>query len=289
MKESAGTVFVCATPIGNLEDITLRALRILREVDLIAAEDTRRTRKLLTHYDIHTPMISYHQHNAPARIPKLLDELKAGTNVALVSDAGTPGISDPGQEMIKAAIEAGIAVSPVPGPSAVIAGLISAGYKTDTFLFAGFVPRKGRTKERFLEEICKGPHTTVLYEAPHRLIDTLQALQTVAPQRSLAVCREMTKIHEEVMRGLPGELLEHFEKVRPRGEFVLVLSPQEEQVDGATESEASQEISVKEAILQLMAEGMDKKAAIRRVAEERGLPKRDVYRTAIDIPAGNQP
>jgi 16S rRNA (cytidine1402-2'-O)-methyltransferase len=287
VKETTGALYVCATPIGNLEDITLRALKVLGEVQLIAAEDTRRTRKLLTHYDIHTPLISYHQHNRLSRIPELVSKLKSGADIALVSDAGTPGISDPGQEIIQIAIQEGISVIPIPGASAVLAGLIIAGYETDIFTFCGFVPRGRREKRQFLEEVSKWSHTVVLYEAPHRLIDTLQVFGVTMPQRPLAICRELTKVHEEVVRGLPQELLEHFEAVSPRGEFVLVLSAQRgEQLD--TESnrgEPEEMVPIPAAVLQLMAEGVEKKAAIKQVARERGVSRRDVYRAVIDIPA----
>ena len=284
VQEPTGTLYVCATPIGNLEDITLRALRVLAEVHLIAAEDTRRTRKLLTHYDIHTPLISYHQHNTASRTLELLDKLKVGVDIALVSDAGTPGISDPGQEIIEKAIQEGIPVIPVPGPSAVITALTIAGYATDTFTFCGFVPRGRREKRRFLEDVGQWPHTTVLYEAPHRLLDTLRVLGETMPKRSLAVCRELTKVHEEVVRGLPQEVLVHFDHASPRGECVLVLSAQ-----AAGQPQENDEVGssmpLPEAVLQLMAEGVNKKSAIKQVAKERGIPRREVYKAVIDIPA----
>ncbi len=286
VQEPIGTLYVCATPIGNLEDITLRALRVLAEVNLIAAEDTRRTRKLLTHYDIHAPLISYHQHNAASRTQELIDKLKVGVCIALVSDAGTPGISDPGQEIIEKAIQEGIPVIPVPGPSAVITALTIAGYATDTFTFCGFVPRGRREKRQFLEDVGRWPQTTVLYEAPHRLLDTLRVLGETMPKRSLAVCRELTKVHEEVVRGLPQDILEHFAETPPRGECVLVLSAQTA-LPCLADDAISTNMPVPEAVLQLMTGGMDKKSAIKQVAKERGIPRQEVYKAAIEIPPVN--
>lgn len=287
MTQNIGELFICATPIGNLEDITLRALRVLREVDLIAAEDTRRTRKLLTHFDIHTALISYHQHNALSRIPELVSRLKSGQNIAVVSDAGTPGISDPGLKLIQAAIEEEITIIPIPGPSAVVTALVAAGFDTDVFVFGGFIPRSGREKREFIEKAGREHHTTVLYETPHRLIDTLRWCVEMMPERPLAICRELTKMHEEILRGYPQALLEHFRETPPRGEFVLVLSAVAEEQKG-TEAEAEEDYHdcpIEEAVRDLLAEGYDKKTAIKTVAQRRGIPKREVYGAVIDIPA----
>ena len=285
MTKGYGKLFICATPIGNLEDITLRALRILREVDLIAAEDTRRTRQLLTHFDIHTPLISYHQHNTASRIPELIQRLKSGENIAVVSDAGTPGISDPGQELIQAAIQEDLAVVPVPGPSAVITALVAAGYDTTAFVFGGFIPRSRRGKREVLEQVAREPRTTVLYETPHRLLDTLRLCAELMPERPMAVCREMTKIHEEIVRGKPAFLLEHFEKHSPRGEFVLVFSAVEESSIPSAAEEPGEELTIEERLQELLEQGYDKKTAIKTVAQERGIPKREVYGAAINLPA----
>lgn len=286
MTQDIGELFICATPIGNLEDITLRALRILREVELIAAEDTRRTRKLLTHFDIHTSLISYHQHNALSRIPELISRLKSGQNIAVVSDAGTPGISDPGLKIIQAAIKENINVVPIPGPSAVITALVVAGYDTDIFVFGGFIPRSGREKRQFMEKVAREHHTTVLYEAPHRLINTLRLCVAIMPERPMAICRELTKAHEEVIRGYPQALLEHFQEIPPRGEFVLVLSGIEEKQGYIKPEEYKyQDKPMEEAVVELMEQGYDKKTAVKAVARERGIPKREVYRVTIDIPA----
>jgi len=288
LTQNIGKLFICATPIGNLEDITLRALRVLKEVDLIAAEDTRRTRQLLTHFDIHTPLISYHRHNALSRIPDLIARMKSGLDIGVVSDAGTPGISDPGQKLIQAAIEEGISVVPIPGPSAVITALVASGYETGVFVFGGFIPRSGRQKRQFMEKVAREYRTTVLYETPHRLLDTLRMCADVMPRRSIAVCRELTKLHEEILRGLPELLLEHFEETRPRGEFVLVFSAmQEDEEMQPTVPNDFTDRPIEEAVRYLLGQGYNKKSAIKMIARERGIPRREVYKAAIDIPAVN--
>ena len=288
MQKDIGRLYICATPIGNLEDITLRVLRILDEVELIAAEDTRRTRKLLNHYEIHKPLISYHEHNEISRTLELIDKLKSGVDIALVSDAGTPGISDPGQEIIRQAIEAEIPVIPIPGPTAVVAALTAAGFPTDAFAFWGFGPRNRRRKRLFIKDISKWPHTAVLYEAPHRLLDTLQVIYDIMPKRPLAVCRELTKIHEEIIRGLPGEIIDHFTADAPRGECVLVLAPFTPGLSLTEQDIAQQKLTpsaLSEAVLELMGQGVDKRTAIKQVAEALGISRRTVYQAAIDIPA----
>jgi len=285
VTELSGKLFICATPIGNLEDITLRALRVLREVDLIAAEDTRRTRQLLSHFDIHTPLISYHQHNTASRIPELIQRLKSGESIAVVSDAGTPGISDPGQELIQAAVRENLPVVPVPGPSAVITALVAAGYDTSAFVFGGFLPRNRRAKREALEEVAREHRTTVLYEAPHRLLDTLRLCADLMPERPVAVCRELTKVHEEIVRGKPSFLLQYFEENIPRGEFVLVFSAVDRGSMSSSPEESGGELTVEERLASLLEQGYDKKTAIKIVAQERGISKREVYGAAINLPA----
>lgn len=289
-ESQIGVLYVCATPIGNLEDITLRVLRILQEVDIIAAEDTRQTRKLLSHFDIHTPVTSYHEHNRLEKGPWLVGKLCSGSRVALVSDAGTPAISDPGQELVRQALEAGVPVVPLPGPSAVLAALVVSGYSTERFVFEGFVPRGKSDKEAFLQRIGREPRTTVLYEAPHRLLDTLSVCRKIMPRRELAVCRELTKVHEEVKRGTAAQLYNYFAKERPRGECVLVLAPLPEGKTMESECEETDEatgspLSLKEAVLRLMAAGYDKKTAIKEVARRQKVSKREVYAAVINIPA----
>jgi 16S rRNA (cytidine1402-2'-O)-methyltransferase len=228
-----GTLYVVGTPIGNLEDISLRALRVLREVGLIAAEDTRTTRKLLSHYDIHTPLTSYHDFTGPAKTRRLVERL-ADEDVALVSDAGMPGLSDPGYPLVRAAIDAGIVVTTVPGPSALVSALVLSGLPTHAFHYVGFLPRKSGARRRALERLADEPDTLVLYESPHRLVATLKDVEAVLGARAVAAARELTKRFEEIVRGPAGEVRAHFERTPPRGEFVLVVAGS--QHDGIGES-----------------------------------------------------
>lgn len=219
-----GTLYVCGTPIGNLEDITARALRVLRDVDLVAAEDTRRTRKLLAHYEIGTRMTSYHEHNELSRTPEILEILESGRDVALVSDAGMPGISDPGRYLIERALSTGIAVVPVPGPSAVLAALVVSGFPADEFTFVGFLPRKGRQRREALDRLAAEDRAVVFYESPHRLARTLSDLHgVIGGDRRVAVARELTKVHEEVVRGTLAEVLALFSSRRVKGEITVVI------------------------------------------------------------------
>lgn len=271
-----GTLYICATPIGNLEDITLRALRVLKEVDLIAAEDTRHTRKLLNHYEISTPMTSYHEHNARQKGPYLIEQLLQGKKIALVSDAGTPGISDPGSLLIKEAIEMQIPVVPLPGATAFVTALCVSGLPTDKFAFEGFLPRKDKERKRQLESLIQEERTLIFYEAPHRLLGTLKSFREVMPNRRLVVARELTKQYEEILRGTPEELFNHFAEHPPRGEFTLILQ-------GRGEGEA-QETGVQEEnpdpvtlVAQLEEQGLHWQAAIKEAARQLGVPKREVY------------
>ncbi len=217
------TLYVVATPIGNLEDITLRALRVLREVALIAAEDTRHTRKLLARYEIETPLWSFHEHSPPARLQQILQRLQSGESVALVTDAGTPGISDPGASLVKAAHEAGIPVVPVPGASAVTAALSVSGFTAARFRFEGFPPRRAGARKRFFEAFQEEDAPIVLFESPHRLLDTLQTALEVLGDRPVVICREMTKQFEQIFHGTLSAALQHWQQHMPRGEFVVVL------------------------------------------------------------------
>ncbi len=219
-----GTLYIVSTPIGNLEDVTLRALRILKEVDLIAAEDTRRTRKLLSHYQIHTPLVSYYTYNRLRREKYLLGKLRGGKDVALVSEAGTPGISDPGYSLIQAAIEKGISLVPIPGPSALISALSISGLPAHSFLFLGFLSSKSGRRKRQLKDVSAEPRTIVLYESPHRLLSTLKDILDVLGDRLVVITRELTKKYEEVARGKVSQLLDKFTKARPKGEFVLIVA-----------------------------------------------------------------
>ncbi len=218
-----GILYVVATPIGNLEDITLRAVRILREVDLVAAEDTRHTRKLLAHLDIHTPLTSFHAHSGTARLERILRDLEDGKNVALVTDAGTPGIADPGQPLIAAAVEKGVPVVPVPGPTAAAAATSIAGFPGSMFCFLGFLPGRPSRRRRLLESMAELPLTLVIYASPYRLVEDLETCLACLGDREIVVARELTKVHEEVLRGTITEMLTHFAEIQPRGEFTLVV------------------------------------------------------------------
>lgn len=219
-----GTLYVCPTPIGNLRDITLRVLDTLREVDLIVAEDTRHTRKLLAHYEISRPVESYHGHNERAKAVKLVDRLRGGAGVALVSDAGMPGISDPGHRLIVACLEAGLPVEVLPGPSAIVTALVASGLPTDCFVFLGFAPRKSGARERLLEELSRSGETAVFYESPHRIQAFMEALASVMPERPVALARELTKKFEEVRRGSAAELAAGVRRLPPKGEIVVVVA-----------------------------------------------------------------
>ena len=262
------TLYVVATPIGNLEDMTLRGLRVLREVSLIAAEDTRTTRKLLSHYDIHTPLTSYYDHNKDQKLPQVLQALEQG-DVALVSDAGTPGISDPGLELVRAAAAAGFPVVPVPGPSSVVTALAVSGIPADRFLFLGFLPRSKGERQALLRSVAVIPFTLVIFEAPHRLQRSLADVREVLGDRPLAVLREATKLHEEVFRGSVSEAVEHFD--RPRGEFTLVVS-WEPQDDAPSVADAE------DMLRSMLAEGVSGREARDLVAAQTGVSRRDLYR-----------
>jgi 16S rRNA (cytidine1402-2'-O)-methyltransferase len=271
-----GTLYIVATPIGNLEDITLRALRVLREVSAIAAEDTRHTRKLLTHYDIHTPLVSYHEHNERTAAPALVQRLLGGENLALVSDAGTPGISDPGYRLTVAAAAAGITIAPVPGPAALTAALSVSGLPTDRFVFEGFLPEKADQRKERLRLLRDEPRTLVFYEAPHRLKNCLSDVEEILGARPAALARELTKIHEEVLRGSLGEIRARSESAETRGEVVLV-------VHGAEGKAAVSEELLAGDIAQLHARGMRVKEVAALLSGKYGLPKNQIYRLALEL------
>jgi 16S rRNA (cytidine1402-2'-O)-methyltransferase len=288
MKEPGvmGTLYLVATPIGNLEDITLRALRILREVPLIAAEDTRHTRKLLNHFAIATPTISYHQHSGPARTEAVLAALAEG-DVALVTDAGTPAISDPGVELVRATLAAGYAVVPIPGPAAAITALIASGLPTDRFTFVGFLPRKSSERRAELEHLRRAPETLIFYEAPHRLLATLADLHAVLGDRPAALARELTKLHEEWRRGpLSALRAEAAGGTGPRGEYSIVVAGADlagEMAEDASEEVADIEATARERLRGLLAEGRRTREAAAQVAAATGLPRREAYRLALEV------
>lgn len=269
-----GVLYVVATPIGNLEDFTFRAVRVLKDVDLIACEDTRHARILLNHYGIATRMISYHEHNEQRRAPELLKQLQKGRSVALISDAGTPVLSDPGYMLIRHAISAGIPVISIPGASAITAALAVAGLPTDHFVFVGFLPRKFGDRTRALEELARLPWTLVMFETPHRIVQTLEDMHTGLGNRHVALVRELTKKFEEVLRGSLLEVLERVRVAPPRGELTLV-------VEGT--QKAKDVVNPSARLKVLLESGMTAKDAVRVVAEEHGIPRRTVYQLALEI------
>lgn len=276
-----GTLYLCATPIGNLEDITFRVLRTLKEADLIAAEDTRNSIKLLSHFEIRTPMTSYHEYNKIEKGRELIEKLKAGSNIALITDAGMPGISDPGEELVRMARAEGITVTSLPGACACITALTMSGLPTRRFAFEAFLPAEKKECRKVLDELSKETRTIVLYEAPHRLKKTLALLLDVLGERHITVCRELTKKHEDSVSGTIAEVLAYFETNEPKGEFVLVLAgkPYKE-----LEQEARKQwdgISIEEHVEKYIAEGMSKKDAMKAAAVDRGLSKREVYQAML--------
>ncbi|MBC7346655.1 MAG: 16S rRNA (cytidine(1402)-2'-O)-methyltransferase [Clostridia bacterium] len=273
--KTTGTLYVCATPIGNLEDITLRVLRILRRVDLIAAEDTRKTAILLARYRIRTPMISCHQHNEASRTPYLLTLLRQGKDVALLSEAGTPGISDPGEKVIGVAIKAGIPVVALPGPVALITALVLSGLPTRRFVFEGFLPRQAAARRHRLEELAEEERTMVFYEAPHRLQDTLGEMCAFFGDREAAVARELTKLHEEVRRGTLKQLWEEFGREVPRGEMVIVVAGRRK-ISGVAPERLLGEVS------ELERQGWRRSHAVRQVARAYGVPRSELYRAVLE-------
>ncbi len=277
-----GKLYLCATPIGNLEDITLRVLRTLEEADLIAAEDTRHSIKLLNHFDIKTPMTSYHEFNKVEKARYLVDKMREGTNVALITDAGTPGISDPGEELVRQCYEAGIEVTSLPGPAACITALTISGMATRRFAFEAFLPSDKKEKQEIFEELKKETRTIILYEAPHRLVRTLSELLENLGDRRISVCRELTKTHETVFRTTVSEALSYYETEEPRGECVLVIEGKS-RLEIQQEQERSWEaISIEEHMKRYLDGGTDKKEAMKLVAKDRGMKKRDVYQYLLN-------
>lgn len=271
-------LYICGTPIGNMEDMTLRAIRILGEVDLIAAEDTRQSVKLLNHFDIKTPLTSYYEHNKEVKGPQLVKMLKEGKNIALVTDAGMPGISDPGEDLIKLCYKNDIDVTIVPGPTAVITALVLSGLNTRSYIFEGFLPKNKKQRLEVLEKLKNETRTTVFYEAPHHLLNTLKDIYKYAGNRQVAVERELTKRHETVNKGSLSEIIDYFEENEPKGEFVIVLEGiDSEEVKNAKILKISK-TSIKDHFNSYISQGMDEKSAMKQVAKDRGIGKRDVYR-----------
>ncbi len=270
-------LYLVATPIGNLEDITLRALRVLKEVDLIACEDTRQTQKLLTHYGIQTRTVSYHEHNEMTKAAELVVDLESGAKIALVTDAGMPGISDPGFRLIALAIRHHMPVVPIPGASAFLAALVASGLPTDSFRFSGFLPAKAGQRRKLLESVRESPRTQVFYEAPHRVLETLtDVVEVLGSERHVVVAREVTKIHEEFLRGRAEEVLEQLKaRGEVKGEITLLIA----KVESSELRAAGSEVSVGQRVKQIMSDDrVDEKAALKKVAKERGIGKSEAYR-----------
>jgi len=268
-----GTLYLVATPIGNLEDISARALRILGQVGLIAAEDTRQTRKLLSHYSIHTPLTSYHEHNKLVKLDTILSVLAEG-DVALVSDAGTPALNDPGYELVQAALQSGYAVSSIPGPSAPLAALVVSGLPTEAFLYLGYLPRKASERRQELANVARLPYTLIFLETPHRLLPALEDIQATLGDRIIAVARELTKLHEEIFRGKLSAALAYFTANPPRGEFTLVV----EGFQPSAEREKWSEERLQAALIEQLSTGRPASQIAAQVAQESGWPRREVYR-----------
>ncbi|MDO4599028.1 MAG: 16S rRNA (cytidine(1402)-2'-O)-methyltransferase [[Ruminococcus] gnavus] len=272
-----GTLYLCATPIGNLEDMTFRVIRVLKEVDLIAAEDTRNSIKLLNHFEIQTPMTSYHEYNKYEKGRKLVEKLLEGQNIALITDAGTPGISDPGEELVKMCYEAGVPVTSLPGAAACITALTISGLSTRRFAFEAFLPSDKKEREQILKELEHETRTMILYEAPHRLVKTLKLLLEHLGNRKITVCRELTKKHETAFAATLEEAVTYYEANTPKGECVLVLAGKSREQMQEEERKQWEEMTIEEHMEVYLKQGMDKKTAMKAVAKDRGVSKRDIY------------
>ena len=278
----SGKLYLCATPIGNLEDITFRVVRILKEADLIAAEDTRNSLRLLNHFEIKTPMTSYHEYNKIEKGHQLVEKMLGGLTVALITDAGTPGISDPGEELVKMCLEAGIPVSSVPGPAACITALTMSGLSTRRFAFEAFLPSDKKEKQAVLEELKTETRTIVLYEAPHRLLRTLQELYDNLGERRITVCRELTKKHETAFQTTLNGAIDWYSANEPRGECVLVLEGKSRESIEKEKQESWQEISIEEHMESYENQGISRKEAMKLVAADRGTTKREIYQYLLE-------
>lgn len=277
----AGKLYLCATPIGNLEDITFRVLRTLKEVDLIAAEDTRNSIKLLNHFEIKTPMTSYHEYNKIEKAYQLVDKMREGKNIALITDAGTPGISDPGEDLVRICYEEGIEVTSLPGPAACITALTMSGLPTRRFAFEAFLPREKKERALVLEQLKNETRTIILYEAPHHLVKTLEELQSALGNRKIAVCRELTKRYEEKTLSTIEDMLDFYKENEPRGEYVLVLEGKSFEEIAEEEKKSWEAMTLEEHMAVYENQGIDRKEAMKLVAKDRGISKRDVYQALL--------
>jgi len=279
----AGTLFLCATPIGNLQDMTPRVLETLKSVDLIAAEDTRNSRKLMTHFEISTPMTSYHEYNKVEKAYTLIEKLAAGQDIALITDAGTPAISDPGEVLVKMCHEAGIPVTSLPGPAALITALTLSGLSTRRFCFEGFLPAEKKERKVILEELKEESRTIILYEAPHHLKATLKELYDTVGERKITLCRELTKKFETIFPTTLEDALRYYEENEPRGEYVLVMEGKSLEQKKQEQQQSFAEMPIEEHMKKYEEQGVDRKEAMKLVAKERGISKRDVYQYLLDL------
>ena len=281
-QKKQGMLYLCATPIGNLEDITYRVLRTLKEVDLIAAEDTRNSIKLLNHFEIKTPMTSYHEYNKIEKAYQLVEKMRQGQNIALITDAGTPGISDPGEDIVRICYEQGIEVTSLPGAAACVTALTMSGQPTRRFAFEAFLPKDKKEHQAVLAELAEETRTIILYEAPHHLVKTLQELSKVlGADRRLTICRELTKRHEEKMQTTLGDSLHYYEAKEPRGEYVLVIEGRSRaQIEREQQAEW-ETMSIEEHMAHYESQGIDRKEAMKLVAKDRGVSKRDIYQSLL--------
>ena len=278
----AGKLYLCATPIGNLEDITYRVLRTLKEVDLIAAEDTRNSIRLLNHFEIKTPMTSYHEYNKIDKAYQLVAKMREGKNIALITDAGTPGISDPGEDIVRICYEEGIPVTSLPGAAACITALTMSGLPTRRFVFEAFLPKDKKEHQAVLEELKTETRTIIIYEAPHHLVRTLQELSdTLGGDRRLTICRELTKRHEEKLQMTLTDSLSYYEVNEPRGEYVLIIAGRSREEMKKEEQAGWEALSLEEHMAHYESQGIDRKEAMKRVAKDRGVSKRDIYQALL--------
>ena len=278
-----GMLYLCATPIGNLEDITFRVLRTLKEVDIIAAEDTRNSIKLLNHFEIKTPMTSYHEYNKVEKARVLVDKMLSGKNVAVITDAGTPGISDPGEELVRQCHEAGINVTSLPGPAACITALTMSGRRTRRFAFEAFLPSDKQERRQILDELKNETRTIIIYEAPHRLVKTLKELEGVlGSSRELTICKELTKRYENTLLITLGGAVEYYGINEPRGEYVLVIEGKERSEIIKEQQSAWEDMSITDHVNMYINQGMDKKEAMKAAAKDRGVSKRDIYQALLE-------
>lgn len=281
-QHKTGTLYLCATPIGNLEDITYRVLRTLKEVDLIAAEDTRNSIRLLNHFEIKTPMTSYHEYNKIEKANQLVAKMREGKNIALITDAGTPGISDPGEDIVRICYEEGIPVTSLPGAAACITALTMSGLPTRRFAFEAFLPKDKKEHQAVLEELKTETRTIIIYEAPHHLVRTLQELHdTLGGDRRLTICRELTKRHEEKLQMTLADSLSYYEVNEPRGEYVLIIAGRSREEMKKEEQAGWEALSLEEHMAHYESQGIDRKEAMKRVAKDRGVSKRDIYQALL--------